>query len=730
MGKQSLIYKILFSMVLRISVIVVISMLIGYWHMLHVTEKQTLSHLQKYVNERTQRERQVFLLAHQNHSILKQEVEAILKSPLDASLLEKFDEKNVLFPDGTWRNRDGQFDGTKEACFFAGTKTVMDDRKKKLIEAFSLLVNRYGPAWHQQFQDTYITTPDNIMVLYWPEVPTWCKDAKSDLYMPDEEYLWVADKKHNVERKTAWTGLFFDKVGKVWMVSGETPIDVNGVHVATLGHDVTINQLVDRTIKDRLPGTYNFIFREDGRLIVHPDFIEKIQEKDGYFDINEFGTPFLKRVFEKVKSMPDKNGSIQIAEDQIYLGVGYIEELRWYFVTVMPYKTGRVAAHSTAGTIFLIGLLSLLAEIFILAWVLRRQIALPLGRMMKDTDRLAQGDYSVHMDDSSGDEIGRLAKSFNVMTNEIRGFHEDLENKIRQRTVELKQTLDELQKTHADLVQVQGRLFQSEKLASIGQLAAGVAHEINNPVGFIGNNMEVLKEYVGNYTKLLHVVEKVKTKIDDGDVLQVKATLKELRELEEEVNLDFMSKDVNKLLEHSIKGLERIRKIVLDLRTFSREENTESMESIKVEEVMDSILNIVQNELKYKAELTKEYGDTPLIRCNASRLGQVFINLLVNAAQAMEDRGKITIRTYLQDKYVCVDVSDTGKGIPEENLKKIFDPFFTTKSVGQGTGLGLSVSYEIVKKHGGEIKVYSKLNEGTRFVVMIPCVPADQLKAT
>ena len=159
---------------------------------------------------------------------------------------------------------------------------------------------------------------------------------------------------------------------------------------------------------------------------------------------------------------------------------------------------------------------------------------------------------------------------------------------------------------------------------------------------------------------------------------------------------------------------------MLDLRTFSREDNTESRELVKIDEIMDSILSIVQNELKYKAELTKEYGDTPLVRGNAQRLGQVFINLLVNAAQAMENRGKITIKTYRQDNYVCVEVIDTGKGIPEEDLKKIFEPFFTTKPVGQGTGLGLSVSYEIVKKHGGEIKVRSKVGEGTTFTVMLP----------
>ena len=178
--------------------------------------------------------------------------------------------------------------------------------------------------------------------------------------------------------------------------------------------------------------------------------------------------------------------------------------------------------------------------------------------------------------------------------------------------------------------------------------------------------------------------------------------------------------DVNTLLEHSSRGLERIKKIVMDLRTFAREENAETMELAKIEEIIDSILSIVQNEIKYKAELTKDYGDTVLVKCNPQRLGQVFINLLVNASQAIEEKGKITIKTYRQDKYVCIDVTDTGHGIAPENLKKIFDPFFTTKPVGQGTGLGLSVSYEIVKKHGGEIKVQSKAGEGTTFTVMLP----------
>ncbi len=284
----------------------------------------------------------------------------------------------------------------------------------------------------------------------------------------------------------------------------------------------------------------------------------------------------------------------------------------------------------------------------------------------------------------------------------------------------LRETFEQLQKAHDELKQAQLQLLQSEKLASIGQLAAGVAHEINNPVGFISNNMEILQEYIKHYAKIVQMMGNLKREMEDGDIEKAKLTLFGIKKFEEDINLDYIMSDVNTLMEHSGRGLERIKKIVMDLRTFAREENVETREFMKVEEVIDSILSIVQNELKYKAELIKEYGDTVLVKGSPQRLGQVFVNLLVNASQAIEEKGKITIKTYRRNKYVCVDVTDTGRGIPPDNLKKIFDPFFTTKPVGQGTGLGLSVSYEIVKKHGGEIKVTSKEGEGTTFTVMLP----------
>ena len=180
--------------------------------------------------------------------------------------------------------------------------------------------------------------------------------------------------------------------------------------------------------------------------------------------------------------------------------------------------------------------------------------------------------------------------------------------------------------------------------------------------------------------------------MEKGNLEKARSMAAEMTKFEQEINLDYIINDINNLLQHNQRGLERIQKIVMDLRTFAREDK-DAMDLVKIEEVIDSILSIVHNELKYKAELKKSYGDTPLVKCNPQRLGQVFINLLVNAIQAIEEKGLIEVKTYRQGEYVCVDVIDTGKGIEEKNFKKIFDPFFTTKPIGEGTGFGLNLTY-------------------------------------
>ncbi len=269
------------------------------------------------------------------------------------------------------------------------------------------------------------------------------------------------------------------------------------------------------------------------------------------------------------------------------------------------------------------------------------------------------------------------------------------------------------------LKMAQAQLMQSEKLASIGQLAAGVAHEINNPIGFVNANLNTLGNYVATLLEGIKLYQCVTNGKLPSSVAQ-----SEVQAFEERADLQFLSEDVTELLAESNEGLQRVKNIVQSLKDFSRTGES-NWQMADLHRGLDSTLNIANNELKYKVTIIKQYGELPMIKCLASELNQVFMNLLVNAAQAIQERGSVTIRTERCGPRVAVCISDTGHGIAPEHINRIFEPFFTTKPVGSGTGLGLSLSYGIIKKHGGDIHVSSETGKGTTFRIELPIDPAS-----
>jgi len=256
------------------------------------------------------------------------------------------------------------------------------------------------------------------------------------------------------------------------------------------------------------------------------------------------------------------------------------------------------------------------------------------------------------------------------------------------------------------LENAQNQLMQSEKLAAIGQLAAGVAHEINNPIGFVTSNFGTLKTYAGHLLAIIDAYEG--------------GTASSLEQARHDADLDFLREDLPILIKESQEGLGRVTKIVQDLKDYSRV-NDAGRQLADLNAGMESTLNVVWNELKYKAEVVRDLSDIPPVDCIPAQINQVFTNLLINAAQAIPERGKISIRSWLDGDMVCVEVEDTGLGMAEEVRRRIFEPFFTTKPVGKGTGLGLSISYDIVvKKHGGRLEVTSELGKGSCFRICLP----------
>ncbi len=265
----------------------------------------------------------------------------------------------------------------------------------------------------------------------------------------------------------------------------------------------------------------------------------------------------------------------------------------------------------------------------------------------------------------------------------------------------------------------QQQLVQAERLASIGQLAAGVAHEINNPVGYVFSNIGTLERYVADLFRMLTAYEAAEPQL--GGTPEA-ATLAQLRQ---EIELDYLKEDIPSLMAETLEGVRRVRKIVQDLKDFSRVDQRQDWEWADLHHGLESTLNIVNNEIKYKADVRREYGGLPEVQCLAPELNQVFMNLLVNAAHAIDKpRGLIVVRTGADEgaspPAVWVEIEDDGCGIAPDALPRIFDPFFTTKAVGAGTGLGLSLSYGIVRKHNGSIRVSSTPGQGSRFRVTLP----------
>ncbi|TVT85297.1 ATP-binding protein [Pseudomonas sp. H3(2019)] len=286
---------------------------------------------------------------------------------------------------------------------------------------------------------------------------------------------------------------------------------------------------------------------------------------------------------------------------------------------------------------------------------------------------------------------------------------------VERRTRQFQQASVELQQEIDERKQLESQLIQSEKLASLGQLAAGVAHEINNPIGFISSNLGTLDGYFKQLQSMLDAYQGAEEAIGSVELLE------RLQTLRKDVELDFLREDIPLLIKESKDGINRVGQIVRDLKDFSRVDASQEWQSVNLQAGIDSTLNIVANELKYKADVIKHYQTLPEIECLPSQINQVIMNLIVNAAQAMgPERGTITLSNGVAGEKVWIEVADTGSGIAPECLQKIFDPFFTTKPVGQGTGLGLSLSYGIVKKHRGDITVRSEVGVGTTFRIELP----------
>ncbi|HEY9827188.1 MAG TPA: ATP-binding protein [Stenomitos sp.] len=693
---NSLTRKTLFKTAFSIAAVIFASTGIGYFQIISKISADTLSQVEKYVQLRMERESMIFKIAQDNHVVLKQ---ALLKRLSQDSSTDsaRFDQLFTKMPDGTIRNRPSLFDVNVTPGLFLGSNVKVDSGLKHRAVAYYDLVGSYGAAWQKRFVNTYIQIPENGISIFMPSY-AWVKNAPSDpsFRVTADESFYITDKAHNPARQTVWTGIYYDSVAKAWMASCVTPVDFNGKHVATIGHDILIDDLRDRTIRESLQGSYNMIFRKDGRLVAHPQLMDKIQQSGGKFNIAQSDN-HLKHIYDLVAKTPNARTIIDNQENQEYLAVTKIKGPDWYFVTVYPKSILEQRAFETARLILLLGFASLLIEIIIVFFILRRQISAPLSELMIATDKIASGDLDIELDVSRQDELGRLAFLFNKMAQQLQESfrrlartNEDLEIRVEARTLELKEA-----KEAADAANT----AKSEFLANM-------SHELRTPLNGILGYAQILKlskNFSEKEQKGIHIINQcgvhLLTLINDIlDLSKIEAQKMELHPTE----FHFPS---------FLQGVAEICRIKAEQKG------------------VDFI---------YQPDGLLPHG----VKADEKRLRQVLMNLLSNAIK-FTDKGSVTFLVKRQNAdaipeenglsyRICFQIEDTGVGISPENIEKIFLPFEQVGNVhkqSEGTGLGLAISQKITGMMGGTLNVKSAEGQGSIFWFEVDLLEAAEWSA-
>lgn len=498
--------------------------------------------------------------------------------------------------------------------------------------------------------------------------------------------------------------------------------------------DTTVSLFVSTTKNAFLSYDLASLDADVSEILTNPNIAYvKVKDKDGNIFVEKGNQEALSRDFIVDNSVSEADDGIYDARAPIMVGktlYGYVEiGLNIASVTESVSRVKNWTVTLALLEFILVGLCSYLLGSFLMSQL--RQLhegARHLGDAVKSNDY-----KEVFVPVRGKDELSELAEAFNQLVERLKEENEQrqraqdelkelntlLEEKVQDRTSLLNQKNFQLQEANKDLKETQVQLLQAEKMASVGQLAAGVAHEINNPVGFVGSNIATLSEYVATYQMIF---SQINAALEAKDEKTRNTALSELEKMLANQDMAFINEDISELLADSQEGLHRVAEIVKGLKLFSRVDS-DQMQQHNINDCVRTTLAMVNNQLKYICTVETHLGRVPDVTMNVGKISQVITNLLINAGQAIEATGKngrIVITTCTVNNFVELRVEDTGCGIPASHLDKLFNPFFTTKPEGQGTGLGLSISFGIAQEHGGSLSATSIEGESSTFTLMLP----------
>jgi two-component system NtrC family sensor kinase len=734
----------LVKMGVRIAIVIGLTTFVSYLHILKTLRDEALQQLEAHVAERSQREESIFLLAQDNHALLKKALERSIQDWSQRDPNPRFDSLFVQGPDGAVRPRRESFDGTQMVGVFIPLGVPVDlALRRNLLAAYDVAA-QYGPAFESRFINTYIILEGGACVFWWPQRPNWAFEAAPDYPIQEGEYYTIALPAQNPERRTAWTGIYWEPTARSWMVTAATPLDTGGRHVATLYHDVLLDQLMQRSIRDHLPSAYNLLVRDDGQLIAHPD-LNVEGASVGYNILGnteppEAGTParlaseeqhaHLRTLFERLKQRKPGEAILELPEAGEYLAVARLRGPGWNFVTVLPQKVVSSAAFATARYILLFGLASLLLELAIMYWVLRQEISRPLLDLTQATHRVAAGDYKAKLNSARRDELGQLAGAFQAMSDkvqaredELRKANEHLEGRVDERTRELKE--------------VHQQLVQTARQAGMAEVATNVLHNVGNVLNSVYTSAQLAKERldrmrIGHVTRLATLFKERQGELatfltEDERGRKVPSFLDKLGQSlhEERRELRLMLEDVGRYTEH-------IGDIVKVQQTHARPPRLD--EVVSLEALVEDALRINAAALaRHEVKLERQLSELAPMRTDKHKVLMILVNLISNAKYAMDgipaEQRRLTVRLEQPGPdSVRIMIRDNGAGIPQEMLTRIFQYGFTTRK--EGHGFGLHSSALAAQQLGGTLMAQSDgSGQGATFTLELPCDSTQKLRS-
>ncbi|WPB76622.1 ATP-binding protein [Archangium violaceum] len=736
----SLARSTLIQMGVRIGILIALTTLASYLHMFRALREEAIHQLARHVAERSQREEAIFLLARDNHALLVKALDERIRAWSQQDPAPRFDSLFTPWLDGTVRSRAEGFDGTRMVGVFVPPGVKLDTELRRRILAAHDVITQYGPAFSARFTDTYVTLVEGPVLTFWPERPRWALDLPTDDPTLEYELFTITTPEKSPRRQTVWSGSYLYSPTQSWLVTASTPLDMEGHHVASFSHDIRLDQLMDRSINDHLPGTYNLLVRDDGQLIAHPaldmrgatmgyDILGTASQAGGIPPrlASEAERAHLRSLFEKVRNRQPGEDILELPEYGEYLAVARLRGPDWNFVTVLPKSMVTASAWRSARYVLLLGLASLLLELVIMYLVLQRQIAQPLRVLTEVTHRVASGDFQVALDASREDELGQLAGAFRRMADKVqqreeqlRQANEGLEQRVEERTRELKT--------------VHGQLVQTARQAGMAEIATNVLHNVGNVLNSVYTSSQLARSRMGEL-RLEHV-SRVATLLEENQAdLQRFVTEDErgrnvlpfLGKLGQ--NLLKERQEISTLLEDVGRYTEHIGDIVKVQQNHARTPRVS--EPVLLASLVDDALRINAAALtRHQVKEVRKVSFLPPVMTDKHKVLMILVNLISNAKYAMDGVPaeqrilSVTLELPVPDR-VRIAIQDNGMGISQELLTRIFQYGFTTRK--EGHGFGLHSSAVAAQELGGSLTVHSDgPGRGATFTLELPYQPIEE----